>query len=134
MFDPMRPLKYLPWGPLCQVAGLATVAVGLIERLLISSLNQFNLLALLTSVFLLLEALQFGLGFGTGALGVIILERWFSRLSVNASVLWALVGCLVLTLWVKTLLPFIWVIGLDQLSIVGTLLGVFWQGRRHWRR
>ncbi|MEM8806783.1 MAG: peptide chain release factor 1 [Cyanobacteria bacterium P01_G01_bin.38] len=134
MFDPLRPLKYLPWGTLFQIAGLATVAGGLIERLLISSLSQFNLLSRLTSLFLFVEVLQFGLGFGTGALGVIILERWFSRLSINASVLWALVGCLVLTLWLKTLLPFIWVVGLDQLSIVGALLGVFWQGRRHWRR
>ncbi|MEO1400199.1 MAG: peptide chain release factor 1 [Cyanobacteria bacterium J06635_1] len=134
MFNPLRPLKYLPWGSLFKVAGLATLTIGLIEYLIIGGISQLNLWSLLASLFLLAEVLIFTLGFGTGALAVFILERWFSRLYINANVLWALVGCLIVTLGVKTLVPLNWLIGLDQLSIVGTLLGVFWQGRRHWRR
>ncbi|MEO0457496.1 MAG: peptide chain release factor 1 [Cyanobacteria bacterium P01_A01_bin.114] len=134
MFNPLRSLKYLPWGPLLQIAGLATLVVGLLERLLIVAISQFNLWPLLTSIFLLLDVVKFGLSFGTGVLAVVILQRWFSRLYITANVLWALVGCLMLTLWVKTLLPVEGLTSLDQLTIVESLLGVFWQGRRHWRR
>ena len=79
--------------------------------------------------------LPLGAGFGIGALGIVILERLFANLYIDTGTLWALVPCIVLVLFLKEFLPipsFLVSVGYPQL--VGTIVGIFVIGKRHWRR
>jgi len=65
---------------------------------------------------------------------VILLDRFFTQILPDTATLWALIACLALILWLKSLLPLSAV--LVQFSyplFVGLLVGVFVKGRRHWR-
>ncbi len=84
---------------------------------------------------LLFLVLPLAAGFAMGTLGIVILERLFSNIYIDTSVLWALVPCVVLVLFLKGFLPiptFLVTVGYPQL--VGTILGIFVVGKSHWRR
>ena len=138
MRNPLWRLKSLPWAILLQVA-LAAVAIATIADLLLAqglALLLANagsgLLPLLELIFM---ALPIAAGFGIGALGLTILERLFSQVRIDTSVLWALVPCIALVLFVKGFLPIpAALVAASYPLLVGVLLGIFVVGKRHWRR
>lgn len=137
MHNPLSRLIRLPWISLLQAAALTVLIVTVLDILLIQlavnpSLRQ--LLQILLSPGLQL-ATQVGVSFLIGALAVLILERVFRRVPINAAVLWALVPCLMLELICKSFLPVpTLLIDPDRSSLMGLILGVFLRGLPYWRR
>lgn len=137
MSNPLRGLKFLPWLTLFQVAALATGLAFVVEILLIvgtqfPAINQ--LLELLfqppLALFVLLAA-----AVGLGALSMLILERFYQRVVINTSVLWALILCVMVMLMARSLLQLpVLFLAPDYTTLMGVLLGVFWQGKAYWRR
>lgn len=140
MRNPLWRLKTLPWVPLLQNA-LLTV--------LLATLLDFGLLLILTILFStgvqnIGLVIPTGIGFtllliaiagGVGALSVILIERLFRHVLLDVATLWALVGCLILVLFVKTLTPIPSLfLGLSRFQITGLVLGLFAQSRSYWRR
>jgi hypothetical protein len=138
MRNPFWRLKSLPWVSLLQVAGLAVLLATAADLLLAQAFGMLTRgLAgpLLPFLRLVLLVLPLAAGFGIGALGILILERLFTNLYLDTGTLWALVPCIVLVLFLKSFLPlptFLVSIGYPQL--VGSILGIFVVGKRHWRR
>lgn len=138
MRDPLWRLKSLPWITLLQAAGLAVALATLADILLVQVLNQ--LLGgvtggLMPIVQMLLLVLPVAVGFGIGALTLVIMERVFPRIYLDTATLWGLVPCVALVLLLRGTLPipgFFVAMGYPQL--VGVLLGLFITGKRHWRR
>ncbi|MEB3882813.1 peptide chain release factor 1 [Lyngbya sp. CCY1209] len=133
----MRQLKSLPWRWLLQSAGVVTAIVAAIELLLLSGLTYFPPLGQALSFLyspplgMLTPVL---IAIGVGVMAVYLLELWNQRFVLNAGSLWALMGCLLLALWVKSLLPIPPIlIGLSRLSLIGILIGVSWKGRPYFR-
>jgi hypothetical protein len=63
---------------------------------------------------------------GVGAMAVYLLERFYQKIIINTANLWALVLCLAVFLLLKSLLPLMPIlISLDQLQLVGIILGIF---------
>ncbi|MGF1517085.1 MAG: peptide chain release factor 1 [Nodosilinea sp.] len=138
MRNPLSRLKSLPWVILFQVA-LAAVAIATAADLLLAQGLALllggvgsGLLPLMQLLFLVLPVAA---GFGIGALGLTILERWFTSVYIETGVLWALVACLALVIFVKGFLPIpTFLVSMAYPLVVGVLLGVFVVGKRHWRR
>lgn len=138
MRNPLSRLKSLPWVILFQVA-LAAVAIATAADLLLAQGLALllggvgsGLLPLMQLLFLVLPVAA---GFGIGALGLTILERWFTSIYIETGVLWALVACLALVIFVKGFLPIpTFLVSMAYPLVVGVLLGVFVVGKRHWRR
>jgi hypothetical protein len=131
----------IPWPQTMQVA-IVTVAIVIgLEQLLIlglpaipASIARFILEALVgnSKPSLLVNLAIDG---AIGALAVLIYERWKGMIQLNGNTLWALVGCLVLSLFIRSALPLqIMVCKLSELSAIAMLLGVFWKGRPYWKR
>ena len=138
MNDPLRRLKFLPWIPLLQIS-LITVLIAiafdvLLNRTAIAVPVILNLLSkLLSSPIGVLIGLAVPVGIG--ALAVAILERWFRQVMITNATLWALVPCVALWLFLKSLVPIptALVPDISIVSLVGVVLGVFWKGRPYWR-
>ncbi len=138
MNDPLRRLKFLPWIPLLQIS-LITVLIAialdvLLTRTAVAVPVIFNLLSkLLSSPIGVLIGLAVPVGIG--ALAVAILERWFQQVMITNATLWALVPCVALWLFLKSLVPIptALVPDISIVSLVGVVLGVFWKGRPYWR-
>jgi hypothetical protein len=138
MRNPFSRLKSLPWAILLQVA-LAAVAIATAADLLLAQGLALllggvgsGLLPLMQLLFLVLPVAA---GFGIGALGLTILERWFTSVYIETGVLWALVACLALVIFVKGFLPIpTFLVSMAYPLVVGVLLGIFVVGKRHWRR
>lgn len=139
MRDPLWRVKTLPWIPLIQNALLTVLLATVLDIALLflvaglanvwpqgsSAVLQGGLVGLL---------LRFAVAGGIGALAVILMERVFRYVRLDAATLWALVGCLALVLFVKSLLPIpAFLVGLSYIQFVGMMLGLFSQGRSHWR-
>lgn len=139
MRNPLWRLKSLPWIPLIQnalltvlLATVLDIALVFLLRGLFSVWPQGTNAILQGGIVVLL--LQFVAAGGIGALAVILMERVFRHVMLDTATLWALVGCLALVLFVKSLLPMpILLVGLSYIQFVGMLLGLFSQGRSHWR-
>ena len=133
--DPFRSLKYLPWATLFQNAALTTLVASAIDILLMLGIRQLVLFNVLR-IQLLALIIFFLAAAAIGALGVWLMDRFFPQVYLNAGCMWALIGCLILTLWLKSLIPVIPSLftKLDYNGVIGIVLGVFWQGRRYWRR
>lgn len=135
MLNPLRPLKYLPWIPLLQASVVTTIFAIAVDLLLFLSflvpVVQTVALQLLNSPLEIL--IRLGAAVGVGALGVVVLKRWFRQIVVTNSILWALVPCLLLCLFLKSVLglPAPLLPALDYTVLVGVVLGVFWRGRRY---
>jgi hypothetical protein len=83
---------------------------------------------------LLLLVLSVAAGFAIGALAIVVMERAFRQISLYTGVLWALVACLALVLFLRGFLPIpALVVSMGYNQLVGILLGVFITGKRHWR-
>lgn len=142
MRDPLWRVKSLPWIPLLQNAlltvllatGLDIALIFLLSALLnVGSAGGGVALQILEGgiLGLLVQLLAAG---GVGALAVILMERIFRDVRLDGATLWGLVGCLALILWVKGWLPIpAFLVGISYLQFVGMMLGLFSQGRSHWR-
>lgn len=143
MNNPLRRLKYLPWRSLFIIAGITFVIVIAIELLLglvFSQLDEGTQLQIVNilRVTLYSPALSLltvgAIGAGIGALAVFLLETLENRISINVSVLWSLILCLVIGLIIRNYLPIPALLtDVNQIQLVGIILGVFWKGRRYWR-
>jgi hypothetical protein len=139
MRDPLWRLKTLPWIPLIQNALLTVLLATVLDialLFLLAGLFRFwpdgSLLVLQGGIVQLL--LQFMVAGGIGALAVVLLERVFRGVIPNTAVLWALIGCLALTLYLKSFLPIpTLLVGFSYVQFVGLILGLFSRGRRYWR-
>ncbi len=142
MRDPLWRLKTLPWGILLQNALLTVSVVTLLDialQLLLVAIarTDFGGFWVLTLPSGGLTSLLLGLvvSGGIGALAVLLMERCFRQVLLNAALLWALFACLVLVLYLKTLLPIpALLLTRYQIHVLGLLLGLFAQGNRYWRR
>lgn len=134
----MRQLKYLPWIPLVQVALLASVIGFAIDFLLIPAAENSPFLRQVLRLLLgpyLAVFVWVAAAVGVGALAVYFLEKLHPQLLLNASVLWALVLCLLIGMGVRSLLPWPGVLTPPSYTyLVGVVLGVFLKGRPYWRR
>jgi hypothetical protein len=135
MFDPLRPLRVLPWGSLLQVGLAAILMLTLVERILLLAVPYVGLLAGVVEAF---EGpwggwLNMIVAFGVGGLAVWILERWFTTVSRATKTLWALVPCIILWWIVKSHLPVPQVFAASGNELFGVAIGVFVQGQRYWR-
>jgi hypothetical protein len=136
MTDPLRRLKYLPWRSLLQVSGLTLLIVMVLEFLLASGATQSSGIYQLLSILYtppLGTLILFAMGVGVGALAVYLLERFFPQVFINAGSLWALVPCLALFIFLKSLLPIPALVNLNYSQLIAIILGVFWKGRPYWR-
>lgn len=136
MRNSLNRLKYLPWAILFQVAGLTMFAVVVLEVLLIVGAEipaiALSLQLLFAPPLNLLVLLA--LTMAVGALGVVILERFYPQVVINTAVLWALILCLLIALVIYTFLPYVGLLALDQTALMGILLGVFIKGWSYWKR
>lgn len=133
MRDPLWRLKTLPWLVLLQAAALTVVAASLLDLLLaIALLNLPQPPTFLNGISgLLLVLLAAG---GIGVLAVTVMETIFARVLLNQGVLWALLVCMALFLWLRQWVPVPAVlVGLSYYQFVGMMVGLFSKGRRYWR-
>ncbi|PZO47023.1 MAG: peptide chain release factor 1 [Phormidesmis priestleyi] len=137
MNNPFRALKYLPWSALVLSAGLTVLIATAIDILLwyaIAAVPQLGN-ALLTSPILQI-ILFVGAFFGIGALSIVVTSRFFRQVLLQANTMWALIGCVLLLLWVKSIspgIPALFLRGLDSISLVAVVVGAFTYGKRYWR-
>ena len=137
MANPLRRLKFLPWRSLLQVSALTSIILVVLEFLLTLGYTQSPAIKRTLS-FLYTGSLgllmTFVTAIGVGAIAVYLLERFYQRVIINTANLWALVLCLAVFLLLKSLLPLMSIlISLDQLQLVGIIIGIFWKGRPYWR-
>ncbi|MBD2081480.1 peptide chain release factor 1 [Leptolyngbya sp. FACHB-17] len=140
MFNPLRPLKYLPWTELMQVA-LITIGFTILLDWLLFQVAAIP--ALRSMIVQLLESplaviVFLGAAVGVGALAVAITERWFRRIVITNAILWALVPCLLFGFWLRSLLPDavfpqLLTPGVNFNSAMGMIIGLFWKGKPYWR-
>jgi hypothetical protein len=136
MNDPLRSLKLLPWRSLLKYAAITIAIATAFDFLLMLVLIY---VVPLRKMFLIILApplgivIEIAIALGIGALAVYLTERQRDFI-LNTSTLWALVACLILCLWIKSLLPIpSLLLNLSELSSIGIILGVFWKSRPYWR-
>jgi hypothetical protein len=132
--------KQLPWRSLFLAALLAVIIVKAFDYLATKGLSAFdahgairNLLITGSGELLLLG----GGGLAIGGLGVLCLERFENVRFISANVLWALILCLVIALWLLSKLDVPGIGFAQQFSethLIGIVIGVFWKGQKYWRR
>ncbi|HLO51566.1 MAG TPA: peptide chain release factor 1 [Kamptonema sp.] len=137
MSNPLSRLKNLPWQELLQIAALTNLIVIGVELFLGWGFTQSpivrNILKLLysSSLGVLIPVVT---AVGMGALAVYIFEQRQQQFLLNSSSLWTLVVCLLLGLFLKSLLPVpAFLVDLSETTLIGIVLGVFWKGRPYWR-
>lgn len=130
-----RRLNRLPWLPLIQTAGYTILAVFVLEFLLVLG-QRFPIVEQATELLFtapLSLLISMSIAVGAGAIAVYLLERFQRDIFINTGVLWALVGCMMLMLLVRSLSGIPSLIPLSQPILIGVILGVFWKGKSHWR-
>jgi len=137
MTDPLRRLKYLPWRSLLQVSGIALIIVIVLEFLLALGYTNSSVIRSMLSVLFappLGILLILAAAVGVGVLAVYLLERLYQQVRINTASLWALVLCIALVLFVKSLLPLpALLVNLSYIQLMGIVVGVFWKGRPYWQ-
>ncbi|MEL6780208.1 MAG: hypothetical protein AAFO06_23495 [Cyanobacteria bacterium J06597_16] len=138
MSNPFRSLNHLPWTTLLLSAGLTVLVATALDILLQFAMASVPVLA----NFFLLGSL-FGqwffrivAAFGIGTLSVVLTSNFFPQIMLRADTLWALVGCVLLALLIKSqfrMIPTLFVTGPDYFTLMATVVGTFTQGRRYWR-
>lgn len=140
MANPFRSLKYLPWADLAKSA-IVTVAIATaIDYLLLTGLIAFSSSADVTRIpngllFLIASILPLAVSFGLGALSVFVTSRLFHQVILAANTMWALVACIVVALFIRSLLPIpgLFIGQISYLVVMGLAIGTFVYGRRYWR-
>lgn len=82
--------------------------------------------------------LRLGVSIGLGMVAVISLEVWFNPAPIYSGTLWALflcvlVGSLFFSFFGSTLGLRPLFFPVTDVFLIGTAVGIFWQGRRYWR-
>ncbi|NDJ18630.1 peptide chain release factor 1 [Myxacorys almedinensis] len=135
MSNPLRSLKYLPWIPLLQAALLTTLIAIAIDFLIALSFLAPPLRVVAVQILNspLEIFVRLASAVGLGALAVVVITRWFRQLVITNALLWALVPCLVLCLFLKSLLglPAPLLPAPNYPVLIGIILGIFWKGRRY---
>ena len=137
MFHPLRRLKFLPWRSLALLT-LATLAIVLgIEVIIGLSYARVGAVRVILNILFGPPWVAIALlaaGAGIGALAVVLLERRWQQVSINAGVLWALVLCLILGSLLRLFIPIpVILVNPGQTLFMGFIVGVFWRGRPYWR-
>jgi hypothetical protein len=70
---------------------------------------------------------------GVGALAVHLLDQFQRQIFINLGVLWGLIACLVVMVWVRSLSGIPSLLPPSQPALMGLIIGVFWRGKNHWR-
>ena len=139
MSSPLRRLKFLPWRSLFLLSILVTLIVVVIDFFFIVGSDLSPALARIVSLMYggsLGVIVQFAGVVGVGALAVYLLEKFFTHITVNTGVLWALVLCLTFCLLVRSFLPIperLVSIYNNEMQLIAIVIGVFWKGRPYWR-
>ena len=143
MANPLRQLKYLPWTSLIIVSSMTLAILTTLELVLGLTYNQLDEGTQITIVKILAATLYSPLfslfttgaiGVGIGALAVFLLETLKKQVFINAGVLWSLILCLIVGLIIRSYIPIPpFLTDVNQLQLVGVILGVFWKGKRYWR-
>ena len=69
-----------------------------------------------------------------GALAIVLTDSFFRQIILRADTIWALIGCVLLILLVKSWLPIpALFLGFSYFSMMGIIVGAFTKGRRYWR-
>lgn len=137
MRNPLQRLKYLPWLPLSLTAFATALITFVVETMLRVGI-EYSTVVQRAFVILLSPPLGlftvFALSFGIGVLAVYWLEKVYPQVIINTGVLWALVLCVIVAFFLKSLLPLpVNLITPGQFVMVGILVGIFWKGRPYWR-
>jgi hypothetical protein len=133
-------LKQLPWRSLFLAALLAVIIVKALDYIAVKGLSTLNSDSTILNLLVTRpgELLLFGCGgLAIGALGVLCLERFGNVRLINANVLWALILCLLITLWLLSQLDVAGIGFAQQFSethLIGIIVGAFWKGQNYWRR
>lgn len=139
MSNPLSSLKYLPWSSLFQSAAVTIAIATLLDYGLYWGLDQWLQTQPGTTVQTVLSVLFFATlaaAYGIGALSLLITERFFREVVLTAKTIWALIGCVILFYWIRTLLSGTVpgrLMYLDLYSMTLIALGAFFTGKRHWR-
>ena len=143
MANPLRQLKYLPWTSLIIVSSMTLIIITTLELVLgltykqLDEGTQFTVFRILTATLYspLFSLFTTGaIGVGIGALAVFLLETLKKQVFINAGVLWALILCLIVGLIIRSYIHIPdFLTNVNQLQLVGMILGVFWKGKRYWR-
>jgi hypothetical protein len=130
-------LKYLPWRSLFLAAILAVITMKAIDFLVSKSFDytESSSFAELLSTKIGNLLFLFCGGLAVGGFGVLYLERMGRVGPIYSSTLWALVLCLLISLWLSTYIPVEGrgLVDISELHVMSTILGVFWRGRPYWR-
>ncbi len=143
MSNPLRQLKYLPWTSLFIVTGITfaiAITLELLLGLIYSQLDegtQFTIVRILAATLYspIFSLFTIGaIGVGIGALSVFLLETIKKLIFINAGVLWSLILCLIIGLIIRSYIPIPALLtDVNQIQLIGIILGVFWKGKRYWR-
>ncbi|GAB4159880.1 MAG: hypothetical protein Fur0046_39180 [Cyanobacteria bacterium J069] len=136
MSNPLRRIKQLPWLPLFQTAGYAIVGLFGVELVLWWSSSRLLFVAQANRLIFsppldLIIALSIAIG--VGALAVHLLDRFQRTIFLNLGILWGLVACLIVMVWVRSLSGIPSLLPPSQEALMGLIIGVFWRGKNHWR-
>ncbi len=132
-------LKKLPWQELSLVSLITVLTVAAVEIFLAIAITNSpevrDVLKLIFASPFLGVFVPLGVAVGMGALAVYLLEWWQKQFLLDNSSLWALVFCVAIALWLKSLFPIPpLLIALSQPAFIAIAIGVFWKGRPYWRR
>jgi hypothetical protein len=136
MPNPFRSFQYLPWAALMLSAGLSVLIATAIDILLVSVLVMLPTLGkALLSLSFLQNVLPIAAFFGVGALVFFLTLQFFNQIPLRVDTLWALIGCVLLILLVKSWLPIpgLFLQGFDVVAMMMVTTGCFTAGRRYWR-
>lgn len=135
MANPFRSFRYLPWAPLFLSAGLTVLVATAVDVALILAITSVPAIATtLSAAGILLVVFPFLVALGVGALAIVLTDSFFRQIILRADTIWALVGCVLLILLVKSWLPIpALFVSISYFSMMGVAVGAFTKGRRYWR-
>ncbi len=141
MSNPWQQFKALPWRSLLPTGLL----VALIAVLFDTGLYYIGSAAVPVRevLIILLQPplgllVRFGMSVALGLLAVRCLEVWFNPAPIYGGTLWGLFLCLLLASVGLSAFSGFWGLRsiffpLSEIFLIGTAIGIFWQGRRYWR-
>ncbi|GAB4459616.1 MAG: hypothetical protein OHK0037_05360 [Elainellaceae cyanobacterium] len=136
MSNPLRRIRQLPWLPLFQTAGYAVVGLFAVELVLWWGNSRLPFVARANDLIFsppLDMLIVLSIAIGVGALAVHLLDQFQRTIFINLGVLWGLIACLVVMVWVRSLSGIPSLLPPSQVALMGLIIGVFWRGKNHWR-
>ncbi|URR36580.1 hypothetical protein NBE99_05445 [Thermosynechococcus sp. HN-54] len=141
MSDPWQQFKALPWRSLVPTGVLVALMAALFDTGIyyiastVAAVREVLIILLQPPLALLI---RLGLSMGLGMVAVLSLEAWFNPAPIYSGTLWALFLCVLVASGVLSF--FSAALGLravffplTDVFLIGSAIGIFWQGRRYWR-